>query len=123
MGGGWTGWIAPRSRACQFGFPDTARLKLDEMTPGNSDKAKKQDKQETDAPGEFPSGSALLRKIATHYDNLYELVVAAATRARQINAGSPTPIERNDNRPLNIALREIAAGRTKYEVAEEESEQ
>jgi DNA-directed RNA polymerase omega subunit len=67
----------------------------------------------------FTGESAALRKIPTLFDNLYELVVAAATRARQINAGSPSPLEEKDNQPLNVALKEIAAGRTKYEVGED----
>ena len=61
-----------------------------------------------------------MRKIPTLYDNLYEIVVAAATRARQINAGSPTPIKTVEDRPLNIALREIAGGKTKYEITRQE---
>lgn len=64
-----------------------------------------------------------MRRIPALFDNLYELVVAAASRARQINAGSPSPLKSDDNRPLNIALREIATGKTKYEVPRSEPEE
>lgn len=72
------------------------------------------------ARSRFAGGSASLRKIPTLFENLYEIVVAAATRARQINAGSPSAINGEEERPLNIALKEIAAGKTKYELSVEE---
>jgi DNA-directed RNA polymerase omega subunit len=93
------------------------------MAPRKSAGSKKPESQNPSVPQTFTSESAPLRKIPTLFENLYELVVAAATRARQINAGSPTPLDSEENRPLNVALREIAAGKTKYELAERDSEE
>ena len=93
------------------------------MAPKKSGKSKESESRNQSAPQTFTSESAPLRKIPTLFENLYELVVAAATRARQINAGSPTPIDSQDNRPLNVALKEIAAGKTTYELGEREPEE
>jgi DNA-directed RNA polymerase omega subunit len=90
------------------------------MTPR---KSKEPEQQESTVEKPVTSGSAPLRMIPTMFGNLYELVVAAATRARQINAGSPTPLKVDEKRPLNVALREIAAGKTKYEVPDREPEE
>jgi DNA-directed RNA polymerase omega subunit len=93
------------------------------MAPKKSKKPKEPESPEPASTEPFTGESAPLRKIPTLFDNLYELVVAAATRARQINAGSPTPIEGTDDRPLNVALREIAAGRTKFDFPDREAEE
>ncbi|MCK4546697.1 MAG: DNA-directed RNA polymerase subunit omega [Candidatus Eisenbacteria sp.] len=93
------------------------------MTPKKHRKVTEPRKQEAASTEPVTSESAPLRKLPTLFDNLYELVVAAATRARQINAGSPTPLEEKDDRPLNIALREIAAGKTKYKLGDDSAEE
>jgi len=93
------------------------------MAPRKSVKSKESESRKQSGPQTFTSESAPLRKIPTLFENLYELVVAAATRARQINAGSPTPLDMEENRPLNIALKEIATGRTRYELGEPEPEE
>ncbi len=46
--------------------------------------------------------------------NRFALVILAAERARQISKGSPAMI-RCDNKPAVTALREIAAGKVRFE--------
>lgn len=43
-------------------------------------------------------------------DNLFELVLIAAKRARRIANGAEPLVERENDKPTVIALREIAAG-------------
>ena len=47
-----------------------------------------------------------------HVDNMYELVLLATRRSRQIIRGD-TPLVRSKNKINVIALREIAAGKVK----------
>lgn len=47
-----------------------------------------------------------VRKVS----NRFELVLAASQRARQIGAGSPLTVDRDNDKNPVIALREIAAG-------------
>ena len=44
--------------------------------------------------------------------NRFELTLTATNRARQISAGSEALVESGRNKPIVIALREIAAGKT-----------
>ena len=91
------------------------------MTTRKTDDNKRPETQDPTPSSKATTGeSAPLRQIPTLFENLYEIVVAAATRARQINAGSPSPIQTEDTRPLNVALRELAAGRTQYELSDGE---
>jgi len=43
-------------------------------------------------------------------DNLFELVLIAAKRARQLSNGAPTELEWENDKPTVMALREIADG-------------
>lgn len=43
-------------------------------------------------------------------DNLFELVLIAAKRARQLSNGAPTELEWENDKPTVVALREIAEG-------------
>ena len=43
-------------------------------------------------------------------DNLFELVLIAAKRARQLSNGAPTDLEWENDKPTVMALREIADG-------------
>ena len=48
--------------------------------------------------------------------NRFELTLAAPQRARQIASGSPPRVDPQRNKPIVIALRELAAGKTGPEV-------
>lgn len=58
-----------------------------------------------------PSLDVLVKKV----DSKYTLVVAAAKRAREIMDGSAPMIETKSNKPVTIALQEIAEGKLGYE--------
>ncbi len=46
--------------------------------------------------------------------NRFALVILAGQRTRQLLKGSQTLVETHDNKPVVMALREIAAGKVKY---------
>lgn len=48
-------------------------------------------------------------------DSRYTLVVCAAKRARQLLAGSKPLVDVNSDRPVTIALHELAADKLEYE--------
>ncbi len=52
-------------------------------------------------------------------DNRFDLVLAAARRARQLSMGAPSLVEEEDDKPTVVALREIAAGVMNAEVLDE----
>jgi DNA-directed RNA polymerase subunit omega len=58
-----------------------------------------------------PSLDILVRKV----DSKYTLVVAAAKRAREIMDGDPPMVEIRSNKPVTVALQEIADGKLGYE--------
>ena len=58
-----------------------------------------------------PSLDMLIKKV----DNKYTLVVLAAKRAREIMNGSPILVETKSNKPVTIALEELAANKITYE--------
>ncbi|HWR05257.1 DNA-directed RNA polymerase subunit omega [Sporomusa sp.] len=58
-----------------------------------------------------PSLDVLVQKV----DSKYTLVVLAAKRAREIMDGKPSLIESKSNKPVTIALEEIAQGKITYE--------
>ena len=49
-------------------------------------------------------------------DNLFDLVLVAAKRARQLANGAPTDLEWENDKPTVLALREIAAGEVTPEI-------
>lgn len=53
-------------------------------------------------------------------DNRFDLVLAAAQRARQISLGAEPQVPRENDKPTVIALREIADGLVGREVLDEE---
>jgi DNA-directed RNA polymerase subunit omega len=61
-----------------------------------------------------------LNELPTLFPNSYEVVVAAARRARQLNLGLKPLVETDMKRPVDIALAELAAGRVEYGLGEEE---
>lgn len=48
-------------------------------------------------------------------DNRFEIILAAAKRAHQINKGGAPLVAKNDNKPTVLALREIAEEQVKIE--------
>ncbi|MBP2639951.1 MAG: DNA-directed polymerase subunit omega [Firmicutes bacterium] len=58
-----------------------------------------------------PSLDMLIKKV----DNKYTLVVLAAKRAREIMNGSTVLVETKSNKPVTIALEELAANKITYE--------
>ena len=56
-------------------------------------------------------------------DNLFQLVLVAARRARQIYSGSDVRVPEDGDKPTVIALREIAAGEVGREVLDEKVSQ
>jgi len=51
-------------------------------------------------------------------DNMFEMVLLASKRARQIANGSEPMVARNNDKPTVIALREIAEGLITQEIME-----
>ncbi len=52
-------------------------------------------------------------------DNLFELVLLSARRARQLANGAEPTVEWQNDKPTVVALREIAAGHITNEVLDE----
>ena len=52
-------------------------------------------------------------------ENIFEMVLVAAKRARRIAHGSETMVEIENDKPTVVALREIAAGHTTASILEE----
>ena len=58
-----------------------------------------------------PSLGELLKQV----ENRYQLVIATAKRARMIGEGGTGLVECKSNKPVSIALNEIAVGKVKSE--------
>lgn len=56
---------------------------------------------------------------ADKIDNIFEMVLVAAKRARQVAHGAEPLVERENDKPTVIALREIAAGHVTSAILEE----
>lgn len=52
-----------------------------------------------------------LDQLIDKVDSKYTLVVAAAKRAREIMNGKPKLVETKSNKPVSIALQELASGK------------
>ena len=52
-------------------------------------------------------------------DNIFEMVLVAAKRARRVAHGADTMVELENDKPTVIALREIAAGHVTSSILEE----
>ncbi len=57
----------------------------------------------------YPTLSTLLNKA----DSKYSIVVAVSKRARQLVDGESSLVEANSNKPVSIAIQEIAQGKIK----------
>ena len=54
-----------------------------------------------------------------HIDNIFEMVLVAAKRARRVAHGAEPMVELENDKPTIIALREIAAGHVTPAILEE----
>ena len=63
-----------------------------------------------------------LNELPTHFPNSYEVVVAAARRARQLNLGLRPLVKTEMYRPVDVALAELVAGKIEYKAGELEIE-
>ena len=54
-----------------------------------------------------------------HVDNLFDLVLVAAKRARRIANGAPLLVSEDNDKPTVIALREIAEGLITSDILDE----
>jgi len=54
-----------------------------------------------------------------HVDNLFDLIIVAAKRARRIANGAEPLVDRENDKPTVIALREIAAGLITQEILDD----
>ncbi|MFH1314152.1 MAG: DNA-directed RNA polymerase subunit omega [Candidatus Eisenbacteria bacterium] len=61
-----------------------------------------------------------LNELPTFFPNAYEVVVAAARRARQLNLGLKPLVKTGMYRPVDIALAELVAGKVEYEAEKDE---
>jgi len=59
----------------------------------------------------YPTLAQLLEKV----DSKYTLVTAVSKRAREIVDGSPKLVDLKSNKPVTIAVNEIAQGQITYE--------
>jgi DNA-directed RNA polymerase omega subunit len=61
-----------------------------------------------------------LNELPTLLPNSYEVVVAAARRARQLNLGLRPLVKTNMARPVDVALAELVAGQVEYVMEDDE---
>ncbi|MFQ6132957.1 MAG: DNA-directed RNA polymerase subunit omega [Armatimonadota bacterium] len=64
-----------------------------------------------------------ISELETKVPSKFSLVVAAAKRARQLNAGATPLVECDSKHPLTIALYEIAEGKIEVEEVEAEPDE
>lgn len=58
-----------------------------------------------------PSLDQLMEKV----DSKYTLVIVGARRGRDLQAGKAKMVDSRSNKPVTIALEELAAGKIQYE--------
>jgi DNA-directed RNA polymerase omega subunit len=61
-----------------------------------------------------------LNELPTVFANSYEAVVAAARRARQLNLGLRPLVKTKMQRPVDVALAELAAKKVEYAVDDDQ---
>ena len=82
----------------------------------------KQEEQVVEIDPEAPVEEQVpLNELPTLFPNSYEIVVAAARRARQLNLGLRPLVRTKMSRPVDVALAELAARKVEYSTGEEES--
>lgn len=85
------------------------------------EKAKQPERAVTIDPDRVVEAQVALNELPTLFPNAYEVVVAAARRARQLNLGLRPLVKTKMYRPVDVALAELAAGKVEYETGEEEA--
>jgi len=73
-------------------------------------------------PGVDVEEQVPLNELPTHFSNSYEVVVAAARRARQLNLGLRPLVKTEMYRPVDVALAELVAGKVEYKAGDLEIE-
>ncbi len=63
-----------------------------------------------------------IEELRSRIGNVYELVIVAAKRTRQINGGAPKLVDVKCARATTVAMWEIAKGKIKYRVKDEKGE-
>lgn len=64
-----------------------------------------------------------IEELRSRIGNVYELVIVAAKRTRQINGGAPKLVDVECARATTVAMWEIAKGKIKYRVKNEKGEE
>jgi len=67
-------------------------------------------------------GQTSFEDALAEVDTVYRLVILAAKRAKQLDNGSPPLVKTDSKKSTLIALEEIAGGKVKYDIIEEEEE-
>jgi DNA-directed RNA polymerase subunit omega len=71
---------------------------------------------------EMPMARITVEDCLNNVDNLFDMVMIAAKRARRLANGAEPLVERENDKPTVIALREIAAGLINEEILQDVNE-
>jgi DNA-directed RNA polymerase subunit omega len=71
---------------------------------------------------EMPMARITVEDCLNNVDNLFDMVMVAAKRARRLANGAEPLVERDNDKPTVIALREIAAGLINEEILQDVNE-
>jgi DNA-directed RNA polymerase subunit omega len=71
---------------------------------------------------EMPMARITVEDCMDNIDNLFDMVTIAAKRARRLANGAEPLVERENDKPTVIALREIAAGLINEEILQDVNE-
>jgi DNA-directed RNA polymerase subunit omega len=71
---------------------------------------------------EIPMARITVEDCLENVDNLFDMVMIAAKRARRLANGAEPLVERENDKPTVIALREIAAGLINEEILQDVNE-
>jgi DNA-directed RNA polymerase subunit omega len=71
---------------------------------------------------EMPMARITVEDCLNNVDNLFDMVLVAAKRARRLANGAEPLVERDNDKPTVIALREIAAGLINEEILQDVNE-
>jgi DNA-directed RNA polymerase subunit omega len=71
---------------------------------------------------EMPMARITVEDCMNNIDNLFDMVMIAAKRARRLANGAEPLVERENDKPTVIALREIAAGLINEEILQDVNE-
>ena len=66
-----------------------------------------------------PMARITVEDCLDHVDNLFDLIIVASKRARRIANGAEPLVDRENDKPTVIALREIAAGLITQEILDD----